>query len=80
MDEPKAPASIEERQLRALLHAVDPARAACIDVSLDDDTLDALAIERAVQEIRRQAATRDGRSIGVVFTRLADRLERRQSQ
>ncbi|HXH35711.1 MAG TPA: hypothetical protein VNJ54_15115 [Plantibacter sp.] len=72
--------SIMERHLMVLLHDADPAKAAMRDLELDDDALDALAIERAVQALRREAASRDGRSAGWLLMAFADRLERRQAR
>lgn len=51
--------------LRADLDAID----------LDPDTLDALAIATAVQSLRQQAVTREGRSASRLLARVADRLE-----
>lgn len=45
-------------------------------IEIDPETLDAVAIALAVQELRRQAVTRHGRSAGCLLDRVADRLER----
>jgi len=43
-------------------------------------TLDALAIERVVGEMRREAASREGRSVSALLMRVAARLEERQAR
>jgi len=72
--------TVMERQLEAMLRVVDPLKAALVDVELSEDTLDALALERAVQALRREASSRDGRSTATLLIRVAERLERHQAR
>ena len=44
-------------------------------IELDEDTLDALAIAAAVNELRRLGLSRRGRSAGWLLQRLADRMQ-----
>lgn len=49
-------------------------------IEVDEDTLDALAIERVVQVMRREAASREGRSVSGLLMRAGRLLEQRQAR
>lgn len=69
--------STVERQLRALIGVVDPARAAMLDLHADDDALDDAAVRTAVDELRALAARRDGSRAARALDGIADALEAR---
>lgn len=69
--------SIEERQLRAMLQAIDPVRAALLDISTSDEALDDEAVRACVDALREHGRARDGSRAGRALGGVADALERR---
>jgi hypothetical protein len=73
---PEGP-TVYERQMRALLAVIDPARAALLDVEPDDQSLDDVAIRDCVDQLRRVGAARDGSTAGRMLDGMAELLETR---